>query len=146
GAPPNNNRTSGEGGILSGNQVNPYANAPVTVCGNAVAVIGKAVAGCGFHSPSGPPSGGNNNSTSGDGGIRSGNQVNPVVNAPVTVCGNAVAVIGRAVAWCDGHTPSTPPGGGNNTGGDNGTGSGNQINPVVDTPVTVCGNALAVLG
>ncbi|MFL6052003.1 MAG: chaplin family protein [Actinoallomurus sp.] len=38
--------TSGEGGVLSGNQVIVPITAPINVCGNAVAVIGGAVAGC----------------------------------------------------------------------------------------------------
>lgn len=38
--------TSGEGGVLSGNQVIVPITAPINVCGNAVAVVGGAVAGC----------------------------------------------------------------------------------------------------
>lgn len=40
------NFTSGAGGAISGNQVNVPIAVPVNVCGNAVAVIGVAVAGC----------------------------------------------------------------------------------------------------
>lgn len=39
-------RTSGDGGVLSGNQVIVPIAIPVNVCGNAVAVIGIAGAGC----------------------------------------------------------------------------------------------------
>lgn len=38
--------TSGAGGVLSGNQVFVPISIPVNVCGNAVAVIGIANAGC----------------------------------------------------------------------------------------------------
>ncbi|GAA5082845.1 hypothetical protein HNP84_010088 [Thermocatellispora tengchongensis] len=38
--------TSGIGGVLSGNQVVVPIVAPINVCGNAVAVIGGAIAGC----------------------------------------------------------------------------------------------------
>ncbi|WP_433176958.1 chaplin [Actinoallomurus sp. CA-150999] len=38
--------TSGEGGVLSGNQVIVPITAPINVCGNAVSVIGIAGAGC----------------------------------------------------------------------------------------------------
>ncbi|GAA2210359.1 hypothetical protein GCM10009850_058180 [Nonomuraea monospora] len=38
--------TNGGGGVLSGNQVVAPITAPINVCGNAVAVIGVAVAGC----------------------------------------------------------------------------------------------------
>lgn len=38
--------TSGNGGVLSGNQVVAPISVPVNVCGNAVAVLGIANAGC----------------------------------------------------------------------------------------------------
>ncbi|MFI6814219.1 chaplin family protein [Nonomuraea sp. NPDC050328] len=40
------NRTSGRSGVLAGNQVIAPITAPVNVCGNAVAVLGDAAAGC----------------------------------------------------------------------------------------------------
>ncbi|GAA2134281.1 chaplin family protein [Actinomadura napierensis] len=42
----NGNQTSGNGSILGGNQVNAPISIPIDVCGNAVAVIGIAGAGC----------------------------------------------------------------------------------------------------
>ncbi|MFC4118614.1 chaplin family protein [Nonomuraea zeae] len=38
--------TSGNGSILGGNQVHVPIVAPINVCGNAIPVIGVAVAGC----------------------------------------------------------------------------------------------------
>jgi ChpA-C len=38
--------TSGDGSVLSGNQVIVPISVPVNVCGNAVAVVGVAGAGC----------------------------------------------------------------------------------------------------
>ncbi|MEU5876915.1 chaplin [Spirillospora sp. NPDC047279] len=38
--------TSGAGGVLSGNQVVAPISIPINVCGNAVAVLGIAGAGC----------------------------------------------------------------------------------------------------
>ncbi|MCP2342878.1 chaplin family protein [Actinomadura rupiterrae] len=38
--------TSGAGGVLSGNQVVAPISIPIDVCGNAVAVLGIAGAGC----------------------------------------------------------------------------------------------------
>jgi hypothetical protein len=38
--------TSGEGSVLGGNQVIAPISIPINVCGNAVAVIGTAGAGC----------------------------------------------------------------------------------------------------
>src|SRR5207247_6483333 len=55
-------------------------------------------------------------------GVATGNQVSPVVQVPVTACGNAVAIGGFANATCGGTT-STNPGGGY-TGGGMGTGGG----------------------
>ncbi|HUR02136.1 MAG TPA: chaplin, partial [Nonomuraea sp.] len=40
------NTTSGKGGVLAGNQVIAPITAPINVCGNAVAVLGDAAAGC----------------------------------------------------------------------------------------------------
>jgi len=38
--------TSGNGGVLSGNQVYAPISIPVDVCGNAIAILGIAGAGC----------------------------------------------------------------------------------------------------
>ncbi|MEV0619670.1 chaplin family protein [Nonomuraea sp. NPDC050404] len=38
--------TSGNGSVLGGNQLHLPVSVPVNVCGNAVAVIGGATAGC----------------------------------------------------------------------------------------------------
>src|SRR5207248_10351360 len=123
---------------------NPTVNAPVTVCGNSVSVIGRDYAQCHTVNPGGGHGSGDNR-TSGRNGGGSGNQITPTVNAPVTVCGNAVSVIGRSSAHCETHDQGGPSGD-NRTNGDGGVLSGNQINPTVNAPVTVCGNAVAVIG
>lgn len=47
GAPANADvHTSGAGGVLSGNQVIAPISIPISICGNAVAVLGIAGAGC----------------------------------------------------------------------------------------------------
>ncbi|MFC6879719.1 MULTISPECIES: chaplin family protein [Actinomadura] len=38
--------TDGSGGVISGNQIFAPISVPVDVCGNAIAVIGTAGAGC----------------------------------------------------------------------------------------------------
>ncbi|MBB5082830.1 chaplin [Nonomuraea endophytica] len=38
--------TSGNNGVLSGNQVFAPVRIPINICGNAVAVLGQAIAGC----------------------------------------------------------------------------------------------------
>src|ERR1700749_1053813 len=97
--------TSGNGSILGGNQINAPINAPIDVCGNAVAVLGGALAGCRGgaavlttavlkHKP--PVIQG----TSRNGSILGGNQANVPVTVPVDVCGNAVALLGLADAGC----------------------------------------------
>src|SRR5436305_13591 len=79
--------------------------------------------------------------TDGKNGAGSGNQLNPTINTPITVCGNA----GNSHASCRIATPPPPPAT-NTTSGRGGFLSGNQINPNINAPVTACGNAIAVLG
>jgi hypothetical protein len=42
--------------------------------------------------------------TSGDNSVLGGNQIFAPISVPITVCGNAVAVIGIAGAGCQGHS------------------------------------------
>jgi hypothetical protein len=148
--------TSGNGSILGGNQLNAPINLPVNVCGNAVAVLGSAAAGCKGgatawttavikHTPSVVQG------TSGDGSILGGNQVNAPVNLPIDVCGNAVALLGMADAGCKGGasvTNSDGHGSGvvQHTSGDGSILGGNQVNAPVKAPVNVCGNSAAAAG
>ncbi len=133
--------------VLSGSNVNASANAPVTVCGNGVAVLGVALAGdCVSTGSTGSAS--SDSRSSNRGSVGSGNNVNLAVNAPVTVCGNAV---GGGIAKGGDCPASSGSGAGGATAGgssrnDRSAGSGNNVNSSVNAPVTVCGNALAVLG
>ncbi|MFC5822979.1 chaplin family protein [Nonomuraea insulae] len=45
-APAHADITNGAGGVASGNQLHIPVAIPIDICGNAVAVIGVAVAGC----------------------------------------------------------------------------------------------------
>jgi LPXTG-motif cell wall-anchored protein len=145
--------TSGNGSILGGNQINAPINVPVNVCGNAVALLGLSAAGCqGGASVSGHSGNSDRWSTSGDGSIGGGNQVNAPVNVPVNVCGNSVAAAGIAGAGCKGGA-SVKSGHGKDehgsvwqTSGDGSIGGGNQVNVPIDAPINACGNALALLG
>jgi LPXTG-motif cell wall-anchored protein len=105
--------------VLGGNQVNVPISVPINVCGNAVALLGQAYAGCkGGAAVLGHDSSGTW-STSGNGSVAGGNQINAPVRAPVNACGNAVAVAGISDAGCKGgavvadhphgHKPWTPP-------------------------------------
>ncbi|GAA2588235.1 chaplin family protein [Actinomadura fulvescens] len=93
-------KTSGRGGVLSGNQVIAPLNLPITACGNAVGLLGTGRAGCTAQIAS-SPGGGHKARTSGTGGVLSGNQVIAPLNLPVTACGNAVAVLGSGAASCN---------------------------------------------
>jgi hypothetical protein len=105
------------------------------------------------------------------GPIASGNQVGVDVgdvspSVPVTVCGNAVGVLGDTSASCAPSQPATPTGisaGTGSSGASAGTGpatsdsllanlaSGNQVDAGIgdispSVPVVVCGNSVGVLG
>lgn len=84
--------------------------------------------------------------TSGDGGVASGNQVKAPVSVPVNVCGNAIAVLGQARAACKGDATVVNHDSGSRTSGNGSVGGGNQVNAPISAPVNVCGNAVAVAG
>jgi LPXTG-motif cell wall-anchored protein len=142
GKAPKGATTSGKGGVGSGNQVIAPINAPITACGNAVAVLGTARAGCRVKASSGGKSVGSP-TTSGKHSILGGNQVIAPINAPIGVCGNAAGVLGRARAGCT-YSAQGSAGGktGGKTSGAGGIGSGNQILAPINAPVNVCGNAV----
>ncbi|MFI6321573.1 chaplin family protein [Nonomuraea sp. NPDC050556] len=145
------NTTSGQSGVLSGNQVVAPITAPVNVCGNAVALAGEAFAGCkGGVSVKNGGKGAGGNTTSGKSGVASGNQVVAPITAPINACGNAVAALGLSEAHCKGGATVNPQdgvgGGGNTTSGKSGVLAGNQVVAPITAPINVCGNAVAVLG
>ncbi|MEW2357511.1 chaplin family protein [Spirillospora sp. NPDC029432] len=129
--------TTGERGVIAGNQVGAPVSAPVNICGNAVAIFGAAEAEC---EGGASARGGTGGITSGQDGIIAGNQVEAPVSAPVNVCGNAVAIFGRAVASCAGGA-AVRQGAGQVTSGAASAGGGNQVGAPVSAPVDVCGNA-----
>jgi hypothetical protein len=43
---PANADTRGDGGVLSGNEINVPITAPINVCGNSIAILGIAGSGC----------------------------------------------------------------------------------------------------
>jgi hypothetical protein len=124
-------------GIASGNQLSSVLQLPIDISGNAVSVLGFAdassVGGAGAvntesasTTEAGQVSGFNS-------GILTGNQVSSVVQVPVSVCGNSIAVLGFANASCVGGAGAVNGGGGGlGNGGwdrgdwdDNGDGQGN---------------------
>ncbi len=106
----------------------------VTFAAAGAGVSGVALAGTGA-------------STSGNGSVLGGNQARVPVSIPANVCGNAGALLGLALAGCQGGASvrATQIGSGSTTG--NGSvGGGDQAAAPVAGPVDVCGNAAAVLG
>jgi hypothetical protein len=147
--------TNGDGSILGGNQVNAPISVPVDVSGNAVAVVGHALAGSTGGSSvgaTGANGGGFHGRTSGRHSIGGGNQINAPISVPVNACGNAVAVIGGSLAGCRGgsHVGSGgagDPGPGHfRTSGHHSILGGNQVHAPISAPVNVCGNSAAVIG
>lgn len=97
-------------GALSGNQLLAPIQAPINTCGNAVAVGGGSDAGC--EGGADADYSGSGDLTSQDNvGLGNGNQLFAPVQAPVNVCGNAVAVFGDASASCEGGSDAEVPGG-----------------------------------
>ncbi|MGH3388321.1 MAG: chaplin family protein [Actinomadura sp.] len=137
--------TSGDFSVLGGNQVNVPVSVPVNVCGNAVAVLGVAGAGCEGGAKVKQNDGGGK-FTSGHHSVLGGNQIDVPIKAPVNVCGNAVAVLGVAGAGCEGGAKVKEDGGngygGKLTSGDHSVLGGNQAGAPVSLPVNICGNAV----
>ena len=99
--------TSHNVGIGNGTQIDAHVQAPIDVCGNAIALLGNASAGCvggawadhfgelgDLHS-------------SDNFGLLNGTQVRALLQAPIDVCGNAVGIAGSASAWCTGGSWAT---------------------------------------
>lgn len=124
-------------------KISPWASGVMKV---AVFSAAFAIPGTGIAMAAGPIS-----TTSGNGSILGGNQINVPVSAPVDICGNAIGISGLAGAGCEGGA-SVSNGGGSGSGGierTSGNGSklgGNQVNAPVSTPVNVCGNSVAAHG
>ena len=87
--------TSGDDGTLSGNQVEAEAEAQVELTGNQVTVIGEDNTSGGSTSDTCQDEGtSSGDTTNGDDGTLSGNQVDVDADAPVDASGNQVTVIG----------------------------------------------------
>jgi hypothetical protein len=110
-------------GVASGNQVNTLVQVPVNICGNAVAVAGFADASCGGGSSAGGGAAEGDWATGNNTGVGTGNQIANTIQAPIDVCGNAIAVLGFADADCGGDGDGNG-GGGNGGGGNGGYGNG----------------------
>ena len=97
-------------GALSGNQLLAPIQAPINACGNAIAVGGASNAGCEGGADA-DYAGAGNLTTQDNIGLGNGNQIFAPIQAPVNVCGNAIAILGYASASCDGGSDAEIPGG-----------------------------------
>ncbi|MFE3460798.1 chaplin family protein [Nocardiopsis aegyptia] len=145
--------TDGSGGVASGNQIVVPVDAALEACGNAVGVGGVSQAECEevvevLEEESGS---GEAATTSGSGGVASGNQIVVPVDVALNVCGNSVAILGNASSTCTTiinviQASPANEGDGPSTDGSGGVASGNQVVVPVDAAVDICGNAVSVLG
>jgi len=113
--------TTGNYGALNGTQVVVPIQIPIDVCGNSVALIGGAQAACGGGAIAANAESSRTEAdiiSAGNYGLLNGTQVYAPIQAPINVCGNAIALIGAAQAACDGGAVAVN-GGGENDDDDN---------------------------
>ena len=144
--------TDGTDGILGGTQVLAPITAPITAGGNAISVLGDADS---TKATTTAPAGTGNGSTGGattDGtdGILGGTQVLAPITAPITAGGNAISVLGdadstKATTTAPTRTSGTTTGG-STTSGLDGILGGTQLGLPITAPITLGGNAVAVVG
>ena len=151
--------TASNAGAVTGNQVGATAQAPVSVNNNAIGVHGFAQAngGGGAAAASASSAGAGAMSTGQNGGAASGNQVGATAQAPLTVSGNSIALLGASSTSGSGGAASASTGGNGgataassvgamSTGQNAGALTGNQANAVVQAPLTVSNNSIGILG
>ena len=141
--------TSGEDSTLGGSQVVAPVQAPITVGGNAISVLGDSQSSDAGTTGGTTGAGTGSATTTGDDGIAGGTQVQAPIQAPVTLGGNAISVLGDSQSTDAGTTNGTTGAGtgtGATTNGDDGIAGGTQVVAPIGAPVTAGGNAISVLG
>jgi hypothetical protein len=141
--------TSGDDGILGGILAPIGAQAPVTVGGNAISVLGDSSAEGAATSSStgGTAAQGDNASTSGEDGILGGLLAPIGASVPVTVSGDAISVVGdsstsdASTGVQSGQSDDNPT-----TSGDGGLLSGALLPIDLGLPITIGGDAISVIG
>ncbi|MBB5871043.1 hypothetical protein F4553_004422 [Allocatelliglobosispora scoriae] len=108
-AAPQNWTSIGNTGIGNGIQAYAPIQVPVSVCGNAIGLIGGANANCtgGATAHLGEGAFAQNWTTALNTGIANGDQIQTIVQVPVDVCGNAISLLGDSSAWCQGGSTAT---------------------------------------
>ncbi|HEU5473093.1 MAG TPA: hypothetical protein VFV67_20800 [Actinophytocola sp.] len=135
-------RTSGAGGLLSGNVADPSAAGPVSAQCAAGTLAGGSAADCATGSGAGA---GGVVQTDGTRSTGSGGVVGPAFAVPAEAFGNALAAGGQAASRHRGATDARA-GGAAFTLGDGSTAGGTVAGPAASGPVDVAGSALSVLG
>ena len=149
GAAANAASTADNFGVLGGNQVQAPIQAPISVTGNAIGLLGSASAtshGGASGTAGGAAAAG---STSDNFGIGSGNQAGVSLLAPVSVAGNAIGGLGSATATATGSGAGSAMLSPNATGtssGNFGILGGNQVHAPVQVPISITGNSIGLLG
>ncbi len=149
GAAANAASTADNFGVLGGNQVQAPIQAPISVTGNAIGLLGSASAtshGGASGTAGGAAAAG---STSDNFGIGSGNQAGVSLLAPVSVAGNAIGGLGSANATATGSGAGSAMLSPNATGtssGNFGILGGNQVHAPVQVPISITGNSIGLLG
>ncbi|HET7683350.1 MAG TPA: chaplin family protein [Marmoricola sp.] len=148
--------TTGQDGIVSGNQTAVGAQAPIDLSGNQVTVVGHdntvQSTGSATTTEPAPESTSTSPTTSGEDGIASGNQTGVEVEAPVNVSGNQVTAVGddNTVQSTGSSSTSEPAVSSGSTGattsGEDGIASGNQTGVDVQVPINVSCNQVTVIG
>ena len=144
--------TTGDDGVAGGTQVQAPIQAPVTVGGNAISVLGDSQStDAGITNGTTGTGTGAGATTDGDDGIAGGSQVIAPIAAPITAGGNAISVLGDSQST-DAGTATGTTGNGTGTGtgattnGDDGIAGGTQVVAPIGAPITAGGNAISVLG
>ncbi|MGH8791831.1 MAG: chaplin family protein [Stackebrandtia sp.] len=149
-------------GFANGNQVQAPTQAPITACGNAVAALGAADAGCtggadayigkasheGAVTESAVTEGGSGDMTAvGNYMSTTGNQVKSGWQSPLDTSGNAASHLGYASAGSDGGVSAKMGKSPSMTATDNnGFANANQVYAPIQTPVSFCGNSATAIG
>lgn len=97
-------------GIANGIQAHLPIQVPVNVCGNGISLLGTAMGSCTGPGAVAKYATGHRGSSGGDSsmssnlnvGIANGIQADALVQVPVNICGNAIGILGTAVASCTG--------------------------------------------
>jgi hypothetical protein len=140
--------TDGSNGAGSGTQAVLGVTLPINLGGNGISILGDSSSSGGSATTGGSGGSAPSVSTGGVEGLLSGSQGAVDADVPITVGGNAISVLGDSSSEGSAFEGASGTGesGAADTSGKQGILGGSQVVGTVDTPVTVGGNAISVLG